>query len=801
MILKKIKLFVFSLVCFNVIIYSQYNGINIDDYIQDPEVIEVNQLDKTNLLIPFNNFDSAVKENQQESSYYKSLNGKWKFHFEETPYSFPTNFFTKDFKDVTWKEINVPGDWQLQGYDHLMYRNIPMEFYPYDPPNVPKEINPTGCYRRSFNIPKEWTNRKTILHFDGVKSCAFVWVNGNFVGYDEGSMTPAEYDISKYLNEKNNQITVLVTRWSSGSYLEDQDMWRFSGIFRDVYLYSKPIISFKDLFVQTDFDDEYKNATLTINLKLSNADGKNYKVKYSLLDEEEKEIASESFETLKKDSLSISKLINNPHQWSDERPYLYTLVIELINNQNNVVEVNKKKIGFRELKMINGLACLNGKPLVIRGVNRHEHHPDFGRAITKDMMVKDILLMKQNNINSVRTCHYPNSPVWYDLCDEYGILLMDEVNAECHYSESNFSSRENYFKSYMDRFIGMVQRDKNHPSVIIWSTGNECGLGKPHYMMNDYARANDPTRFVMHQSNVPDGEAPYVDIIGPRYPTPSTLQHIGLTSNKPVVMGEYEHAMGNSVGHFDEFWNMIYALPKLQGGYIWDWVDQGLNEELTLIKDKSKYNIQTAIMGRPEIINGVSGNAIKLSGLDDWVEVYNDPIFDSLYNSLEIDFAIKADKWYPPNTIISRASQFGIRQPSADSLSFYINNYKNCVTVAVPDDWTTKWHKVKAVFNGEEIKLFIDDKLKGTKKYQWHLMYSHYPINIGRNMETDAEQHTGWISNCAIDEVKIYKDLNENELIFSLDFEDLSKKVTADFYGSSSFDCNGLIFSNRSSTA
>ncbi len=625
----------------------------------------------------------------------------------------------------------------------------------------------------------------------------FVWVNGSFVGYDEGSMTPAEYDISKYLNEDKNQITVLVTRWSSGSYLEDQDMWRFSGIFRDVYLYSKPLTSFKDLFVQTDFDNEYKNATLKINLKLNKSTEENYNVKYSLLDKDEKEISSESFETLNEDTLSISKLIKNPHQWSDEKPYLYSLVLELVNPQGKVVEVDKKKIGFRELKMINGLACLNGKPLVIRGVNRHEHHPDFGRAITKDMMLKDILLMKQNNINSVRTSHYPNSPIWNDLCDEYGIMLMDEVNAECHYNEDTFSSRKNYFKSYMDRFIGMVQRDKNHPSVIIWSTGNECGLGKPHYMMNDYARANDPTRFVMHQSNVPDGEAPYVDIIGPRYPTPSTLMHIGLTSSKPVVMGEYEHAMGNSVGHLDEFWNMIYTLPKLQGGYIWDWVDQGVNEKLTLVKDKSKYNIETAIMGRPEIINGVSGKAIKLSGLDDWVEVYNDPIFDSLYNSLEIDFAIKADKWYPPNTIISRANQFGITQPSADSLSFYINSYNNCITAGVPSDWRTKWHNVKATFDGDELKLFIDGNLERTKKYHWHLDYSHYPINIGRNMETEAEQHLGWISNCAIDEVKIYKDLNEKDLILNLDFEDLSNKVTADFYGSSSFDCNGLIFSNR----
>lgn len=466
-------------------ILSQYGNINIDDYIQDARVFQKNQLEHSSLLIPFKDFKSARNNYETESSYYLSLNGKWKFHLENTPYTFPQNFFLSNFNDANWNEITVPSNWQMQGYDHLMYRNIPMEFYPYDPPKVPKEINPTGAYRRTFNIPNEWIDRKIILHFDGVASASFVWVNDTFIGYDEDSMIPSEFDITKYIKEENNLITVLVTRWCSGSYLEDQDMWRFSGIYRDVYLYSKPQISFTDLFVTTDFDDSYKDADLIMKISASEKLDESVQIRYTLYDNESNQVLQNSSGIVYNDKniIEIKSHTKNPHQWSDETPYLYTLILELINSNGEVLEVIKEKIGFRELEMKNGLACLNGKPFYVRGVNRHEFHPDFGKAITKDMMLKDIILMKQNNINSVRCSHYPNSPLWYELCDEFGILLMDEVNAECHYTENSFPSRKEYLDSFLDRFTGMFHRDKNHPSVIIWSTGNECGLDEPHYKM------------------------------------------------------------------------------------------------------------------------------------------------------------------------------------------------------------------------------------------------------------------------------------------------------------------------------
>lgn len=780
-------------------IFSQYGRIDVDKYIQDAEVFEENQISLLPTLIPFKDYHSALTKTENQSEYYQNLDGKWKFKLKNTPYVFPNDFYEKNFDDTKWNDINVPSVWQMQGYDHLIYRNVPMEFAPYDPPKVPKELNPTGCYRRKFYVDSDWNGRQVILHFDGVKSNAFVWINGKYVGYDEGGMTPAEFDITGFINGKNNQIAVLVTRWSDGSYLEDQDMWRYSGIFRDIYIYSKASVSVSDLTVITDFDETYKDANLilkmTINSSIPLKD--NYSFKFTLLDSSKNKIA-DGTSSIKNQSSTITKKIIQPLKWSDEKPYLYTLIVELLNPENKVIDVKKKKIGFRELELLNGKACLNGKPIYIKGVNRHEHHPDFSGAITSDMMLKDIFLMKQNNINAVRTSHYPNSPMWYDLCDQYGIFVCDEINAECHYGEHWFPDLEIYHDAFMNRFVGMIQRDKNHPSVIIWSTGNECGLGQVHFDMDNYAKKNDGTRFIMHQSNQPDGEAPYVDIIGPRYPTVSRLRHIALTTQKPVVMGEYAHAMGNSLGQFDELWDLIYSMDKLQGGFIWDWVDQGLNKELVLTPDKSQYNIVSAIMGNPSFIDGKKGKAIKLSGLDDWIEIYNHPVFDELTNNISIEFWIKPADWFIENPIVTRANQFGITQRHPDSLSFYINNYGNSVTTSLPSDWKNIWHKVKADYDGKEMRLFLDGELKVKKDYQENFLYTQYPVNVGRDYLRDTDQHLGWISNCAIDELVISGDIiHKEEILLNLPFDETISGGKFVYYGASSFDCNGIIFYDR----
>lgn len=782
-------------------IYPQLD-FDINKYIENPNVFGENKEEPTAILIPYQSIDKALLRDYNLSSFYLSLNGKWKFDWKINPSLAPKDFYKKEFNDKSWKEIPVPSNWQMQGYDHLMYRNIPMEFYPYNPPYVPDDINPTGFYRKKFNVPSNWKNRKIFLHFDGVQSAAFVWLNGKYVGYHEDGMTPAEFDITNKIEKGENLLSVMVLRWCDGSYLEDQDMFRFSGIYRNVYIYSKPELTIHDLFIKTDLDEKYVDANLILDIILKNYQEKSSKVKirYTLYDSSNKKVLSNSSDYIEvKDKLqtTLTQKVTSPEKWSDEHPYLYKLVLELIDQNEKVIEIISQRIGFRELEVKDGIAMMNGMPIYFRGTNRHEHNPVGGKTLTKELMLEDIKLLKQYNFNAVRTSHYPNDPLWYDLCDEYGIFIQDEVNAECHYTENTFPAREEYFNSFMDRFVRMVQRDKNHPSVVMWSTGNECGLDKPHYAMAEYIKKFDPTRFLMHQSNWPDGEAPYVDIIGPRYPTPSRLRQIGLSTSKPVVMGEYAHAMGNSLGNFDEFWETIYQIPKLQGGFVWDWVDQGLKVKSKFVKDFSSNNIQCGVMGNPEIVKGLDGNAIKLSGLDDWIEVYDDSRLDLRGNNLKIEFTVFPQKFYLENPLVTKAYQFGITQITEDTLSFYINSYKNALKIKLPEDWYTTWHKVKAGYNGKEMSIIIDGKLFGSKKYDRNINSSHYPVNIGRDAFKNNDQHLGWISNFIFDDVKIFDKLENAQPILWLKFDEVMEGKEYLTFGISPFCINGMITADR----
>ncbi|MEJ5350017.1 MAG: glycoside hydrolase family 2 TIM barrel-domain containing protein [Melioribacteraceae bacterium] len=781
--------------------YSQIE-IDINKYIENPEVFGENKEEPTAILIPYSSLESALSYQKEKSEYYSSLNGNWKFQWQINPSLVPKDFYKKEFNDKTWKEIPVPSNWQMQGYDHLMYRNIPMEFYPYNPPYVPDDINPTGLYRKIFKVPSEWKDRKIFLHFDGIQSAAFIWLNGKYVGYHEDGMTPAEFDITDKIEKGNNLLAVMVLRWSDGSYLEDQDMFRYSGIYRNVYIYSKPLVTIRDLFIKTDLDEKYVDANLILDITLKNYKEKSSKVKirYTLYDSSNKKVFSNNsdyIEVKEKLQTTLTQKVTSPEKWSDEHPYLYKLILELIDSNQKVIEALCQRVGFRELEVKNGVAMMNGMPIYFRGTNRHEHNPVGGKTLTKELMLEDIKLLKQFNFNAVRTSHYPNDPLWYDLCDEYGILIQDEVNAECHYTENEFPSRKEYFNAFMDRFIRMVQRDKNHPSVVMWSTGNECGLDKPHYAMADYIKKFDPTRFLMHQSNWPDGEAPYVDIIGPRYPTPSRLRQIGLTRTKPVVMGEYAHAMGNSLGNFDEFWEIIYGTPHLQGGFVWDWVDQGLKVKSKFVKDFSSNNIQCGVMGNPELVKGIDGNAIKLSGLDDWIEIYDDPRLDLRGNNLIIEFTVFPQKFYLENPLVTKAYQFGVTQITQDTLSFYVNSYKNALKIKLPEDWYSKWHKVKAVYDGKEMSMFIDEKLFGSKKYEGKINSSHYPVNIGRDALRDNDQHLGWISNFIFDDVKIFDSLESTQPILWLKFDEIIEGKDYLTFGISTFCINGMITADR----
>ncbi len=560
---------------------------------ENSTVIGKNKEPAHNTLIPFNDLDSVLK-GYEESKNYILLNGNWKFNWVKKPTERPTNFYELDFDDGNWDDIDVPSNWQMRGYGIPIYTNVK---YPYsinlkDIPSIDHEYNPVGSYRTSFNIPKTWQDREIFIHFRGVKSAFYLWLNGKKVGYSQGSMTPAEFNITPFLKSKDNILAVEVYRWSDGSYLEDQDMWRFSGIFRSVYLYSTPKVHLRDFFISCDLDEEYKDANLKVRVKVwnyGNIDILQHKIEISLLDKEQlfigTEILMENILDVIADSETVIELntkIENPEKWSAEIPNLYDLILTLKDSENNIVEVEQCKFGFRvvEIKDDGGL-YINGKSIILKGVDRHEHDPDHGRAIPFDRMVQDIKLAKQNNINAIRTSHYPNDPRFYELCDEYGIYILDECNLESHgLREILPGSDPEWTDACVDRMVSMVERDKNHPCVIIWSLGNEAGFGENFKKMKKETLEIDFTRPIHYEG---DYKHEITDIISYMYYSPKLLEraikkHLKKGDKRPHVLCEYAHSEGNSLGNFQKFMDVFEKYDNCIGGFIWDYVDQGLRK-------------------------------------------------------------------------------------------------------------------------------------------------------------------------------------------------------------------------------
>ncbi|MHA1724711.1 MAG: glycoside hydrolase family 2 TIM barrel-domain containing protein [Promethearchaeota archaeon] len=567
------------------------------------EVIGVNKEPPHCTLIPHDNIQSALNE-PEKSPYFKSLNGKWKFKWVKKPSKRPLNFYQTEFNDSTWDEIEVPSNWQMKGYGKPIYTNIK---YPYSVkkrniPSISHSYNPVGSYRTYFDIPENWKGREIFIHFAGVKSAFYLWINGIKIGYSQGSMTPAEFKITKYVKKGKNLLAVEVYRWSDGSYLEDQDMWRFSGIYRDVFLFSTPKVHVRDFFTCNTFDEKYENAILKTRVKIKNYSNnpiKNYIIEISLLDQaghymESEVLMSKTFDLPSNEEITLefAKQITNPHKWSAEDPYLHDLIFTLKNSNNVVMEVEHCKFGFRVVEIReDGSLCINGKPIILKGVNRHEHDPDHGRAIPFKRIIQDIKILKQNNINAVRTSHYPNHPKWYELCDEHGIYVLDECNLESHGLRDILpDSDPKWTKTCVDRMVRMVERDKNHPCVIIWSLGNEAGMGENFKKMKEAALAIDDTRPIHYEG---DYEAEITDILsnmylspqklermvkGKKFQTPTKTIKFETEKIKPHVLCEYAHAMGNSLGNFQEFMDVFEKYPNAIGGFIWDFVDQGLRK-------------------------------------------------------------------------------------------------------------------------------------------------------------------------------------------------------------------------------
>ena len=557
---------------------------------EDPEMIAQNKELAHCTLMPYADKNRAIHSDRFQSKYYQSLNGKWIFHWVRKPADRPKDFYELDYDISQWKEIEVPSNWQLLGYGMPHYMNSDYVFEK-NPPYIQNDYNPVGSYRTEFEIPEDWQKRQVFIHFDGVESAFYLWINGKKVGYSQGSRTPAEFNITPFLEQGKNVLAAEVYRWSDGSYLECQDFWRLSGIFRNVYLFSTPNVHVRDFEVTCDLDENYQDATLFVNARVRNYGNEaslDQTVEITLLDKDglpEKSdiLMSEKSVYIAPGAEGIVKMKAaglKPRKWSAEEPHLYTVLLTLKDKSGGVLEYQSCQFGFRKVEMRNGHLLVNGVPILLKGVNRHEHDPDQGHYVTRESMIEDIRLMKLHNINTVRTCHYPDDPEWYDLCDLYGIYLIDEANIESHgmgYKPGEtLANKPEWKKAHVDRIKRMVERDKNHPSVIIWSMGNEAGDGTNFEAASDWIHHRDPTRPVHYERAV---LKPHTDIYCPMYARiPHLIEYAEKKQDRPLILCEYAHAMGNSVGNLVDYWDVIERYDLLQGGCIWDWVDQGIRK-------------------------------------------------------------------------------------------------------------------------------------------------------------------------------------------------------------------------------
>jgi beta-galactosidase len=585
---------------------------------EDPAICGINREKARATAYSFSNIEDALS-GEREKSRFILLNGQWDFSFAFKPADAPTDFYQSRVKG--WEKIEVPSNWEMKGYDMPIYKSAGYPFRPVNPPFVPRDYNAVGSYQRTFSVPENWSGMNVTLHFGGVSSAFKVWVNGEFLGYGEDSCLPSEFNVTPYLQDGENILSVQVIRWSNGAYLEDQDHWRMSGIQREVYLMAEPKLRIADFFCQTKLDKDYRNAILSIRPRLDNFTGdsvKGYWVKAQLYDKNNRPVLTKELKRSAKsivneyyprlDNVKFGLLetkVKDPEKWSDECPNLYTLLLSLEDDEGNILEAKSCKLGFRSIEFDkkDSKLLINGKVTYLYGVNRHDHDPVKGKALSRDDIRRDIRQIKRFNFNCIRTSHYPNDPYLYDLCDEYGILVIDEANLETHGLGSKLSNDPSWTNAYMERLTRMVERDKNHPSIIIWSLGNESGRGPNHAAMAGWIHDFDITRPVHYEpaqgsprekGYIPYGEPGYpkdhshriqnpvdqyyVDIVSRMYPglfTPKLLIDQA-TDNRPIFFCEYSHSMGNSTGNMKEFWDIFRSNPRLIGGCIWDYKDQGL---------------------------------------------------------------------------------------------------------------------------------------------------------------------------------------------------------------------------------
>lgn len=558
---------------------------------ENPEIFQINREEPTASFYRYEDDENAVKNNSWKNSpLYQSLNGTWDFYYAENPQKRPTDFYKNDFDLTGWDQLQVPSNWEIEGHGIPFYTNI-IYMFPPNPPHIPHEENPVGSYKREFNIPDNWGEKEVYLHFEGVSGAMYIWVNGEKIGYNEGSKTPAEYAISKYIKKGKNTVAVQVLRWSDASYMEDQDFWRLSGIDRDVYVYATNKTTIKDFTVTADLQNDYKDGLFKLELEIINAaDDDVSAVEVKLLDGKT-ELYRASKGINSKNGIStidFEENLSDVKTWNAEEPNLYTLLISLKKEDDSITEATSIKVGFRKVEIKNNQFLVNGMPVLLKGANLHDHDETTGHVVTEELTLKDLKVMKQNNLNAIRCSHYPKNPHFYRMCDAYGFYVIDEANIETHGLgttnqglDGNMEAqkihpayRPEWKAMHLDRTIRMFERDKNFTSIVTWSLGNEAGNGDNFKATYNWLKEHDSSRPVQYE-----GATQYenTDIQAPMYMRiPDMVKYAENDPKRPLIQCEYAHAMGNSVGNLQEYWDVIEKYDVLQGGFIWDWVDQGL---------------------------------------------------------------------------------------------------------------------------------------------------------------------------------------------------------------------------------
>lgn len=718
------------------------------DWLENPEVFRVNRIDAHSDHLYYEKREELFLGDNMPLRQY--LNGEWKFSYAENQDKRIKDFYKEDFDCKSFDNINVPGHIQLQGYDNMQYINT---LYPWDgreelrPPYISKEYNPVGSYVKYFELKDELKDKKVFVSFQGVETAFYVWLNGEFIGYSEDSFTPSEFEITNNLKEGQNKLAVEVYKRSSASWIEDQDFWRFSGIFRDVYLYATPKYHVKDLFIKQDLNDTYENADLDINIKLDNSEA--CMVKVYLKDKDENLIYEFSNIEAKKE-VRFNEIIENVKLWSAENPYLYTLYIELSDKDGNLIEIVPQKIGFRKFELKNKIMHLNGKRIIFRGVNRHEFSCKTGRAISKEDMLWDIKFLKRNNINAVRTSHYPNQSYFYDLCDEYGIYLIDEANLESHGSWQKLGKCEpswnipgslpEWKNVVLDRAESMLQRDKNHPSILIWSCGNESYAGTNILEMTKYFHENDSSRLVHYEGVFWNREFNEIsDMESRMYAKPQDIEeYLNNNPQKPYISCEYMHAMGNSCGGMNLYSDLEDKYDMYQGGFIWDYIDQAVE---TINEDGEKVLLyggdfddrstdycfctdgiiyaDRTVSPKVQEVKYLYSN-VKITPDTNGITIKNENLF---IDTKEYDFVVSIEK--EGEKIFENTINIDVKPQSEEYLEFEYPKMKENgeyiinVSMRLKNDtiWANKGHEVAFGQHAFNVAEFNNDNKKDYKKF------------------------------------------------------------------------------------